>query len=100
MTTPSSYAQTVPPIQSQDFSYLEIVMELQKSMAQMSEKLNSLADASKGHDAKLDRVSHEVFAAKVVLYVVGGIVALGGSIIGFLIKEAVDYLSRPISPLH
>jgi hypothetical protein len=49
----------------------------------------------------LDRISHQVFAAKVVLYVVGGMTAIAGSVIGFLIKEAVDYLiNRPIAPPH
>lgn len=70
-------------------------------MAQMGEKLQGLSEASKEHDGKLDRISHQVFAAKVVLYVVGGIIALAGSVIGFLIKEGVDYLiSRPIALPH
>jgi hypothetical protein len=101
ITTPSKYAQAPPQVLPQDFSYLEIVMELQKSMAQMGEKLNALAEASKENDAKLDRISHQVFAAKAVLYVVGGMTAIAGSVIGFLIKEAVDYLiNRPIAPPH
>jgi hypothetical protein len=98
ITTPSQFGQAPPPVQPHDFSYLEIVMELQKSMAQMSEKLHGLSEASKAHDTKLDQISHQVFAAKVVLYVVGGIVAIAGSVIGFLIKEGVDYLIHRPAP--
>ena len=100
ITTPPQFAQAPPPVQSQDFSYLEIVMELQKSMAQVGEKLQGLSEASKDQNTKLDRISHQVFAAKVVLYVVGAIIAVAGSVIGFLIKEGVAYLSRPSGPLH
>ena len=75
-------------------------MELQKSMAQMGEKLQGVYDASKAHDVKLDAISHQVFAAKVVLYVVGGIIAIAGSVLGFLLKEGIDYVTRQPPALH
>jgi hypothetical protein len=93
-SVPPKLAATTPPY-GQDFSYLEIVMELQKSMAAMSAKLDHLADSSKSYDAKLDAHSEkmrdkveglakDIHAAKVLATVLGAIVTIVIAVIGYI----------------
>jgi len=65
-------------------------MELQKSMAQMGEKLQGLSESSKSHDSKLDKISHEVFAAKVVIYVCGAVLTIASGISVFVLNKMWD----------
>ncbi len=83
------------PASHQDFSYLEMVMELSKSMAQMTERVESLREASKSQGDKLNKVAKDVHSAKVVVWLVGGILAIIGSVLVWFMNQGMQIL-RPI----
>lgn len=87
------------PASHQDFSYLEMVMELSKSMAQMTERVEALREASKVHDAKLDKVvaevkdiGKEVHGAKVGLKVGLFLITAGLGFLAWLIRYVLPTL--------
>lgn len=84
-TPPTSY-------QSTDYSFLEIVMGMQGTLGKLTEAVESLKAQSKEHSAKLDTVTHSVHGAKVGLWVVGVIIAAGGSMCGFILKLIFDVI--------
>jgi hypothetical protein len=67
-----------------------MVTDVTRSMSALAEKVSALGEAYKTHDAKLDKISHEVFAAKAVLYVCGGLIAVIGSTGVFVLNKACD----------
>jgi hypothetical protein len=74
-TTPTRFAETTPPI-GYDHSFpLQTVLELQKSIGQMGQAIQTLTEDSKENRRKLDRLSHIIYAAGVV-----GTVLLGSAV--------------------
>jgi hypothetical protein len=72
---PTRFAETTPPIvPSGDYSYtLEIVMNMQHSVGKLTEAVDGLKGKQAEQGKKLDRISHQVYAAIVLLAVIGAI---------------------------
>jgi hypothetical protein len=73
--SPEQFPVTPPSgFQSADHSWvLQTIMELQKSMGQLTQAVTTLTQQSKEQGDKLDSISHRVYAAAVVLTVLGAI---------------------------
>ena len=48
-----------------------MLMELQRTVGELSQSVETLARQSKEHDKKLDRISHRIYAAVAVLTILG-----------------------------
>lgn len=98
-TTPEEYpvtsSQSVYP--SGDYSYtVEIVATIQHQLGKLTEAVESLKEQAKTHGRKLEEIGKDVHAAKIVIAVVGTLVAGAAAFLGFAIKLYVDYIR--ISP--
>ena len=96
-TTPEGYP-TVPPsvaYPSGDYSYtLEVVMEMQKTLGQLTQAIATLTEQGKEHGRKLEDACKDIHAAKVVVGVVCALVVAASTVLGFIAKAAIDYFSR------
>ena len=72
-------------------------MQVQKSLGELQEAVRNLKSTSDAQSAKLDRISHIVFAASVI----GGILlAVGGFLINKVWDGIGDILARLPPPHH
>lgn len=68
---PEDFPETPPP-QPTDWSWsLQMLMELQRTAGTLSQSVETLTRQSKEHDKKLNQISHRIYAAVVVLTIVG-----------------------------
>lgn len=76
--TPPDFPATTPTEIGREYSFsLQAVMELQKAVGQLSERMDSVRNQIEKQGEKLDRISHQIYAAwavLVVLLTVGGFV--------------------------
>lgn len=73
--SPDQFPVPPPPgFRADDHSWvLQTVMEIQKSMGQLTQAVTTLTEQSKDQREKLDSISHRVYAAAAVLTVLGAI---------------------------
>src|SRR2546425_492681 len=85
--TPSSYPGS-------DYSFtLQSVMEMQKSVGQLIQAVTTLTETSKKHDEKIDKISHRVYAASVVI-------AIFTAIGAFLLNKIADAVIAALKQTH
>jgi hypothetical protein len=91
--TPKRFAETTPPIYpSSDYSFvLQGIFDLKGSVAKLEQAVGTLTEQQKEQGKKLDGISHKIYAAIVVLVLVG-------TIIGFFAKFTNDWLLRLTTP--
>jgi hypothetical protein len=85
-TTPQHFPEVAPPAYAQAVgaSYLvESMMQMQQSIGEMKATMGHLKTSSDNQSKKLDRVSHIIFAAGVVL-------TIGIGIGGFVLNKVWD----------
>jgi len=75
---------------SADYSYFEIVMQLHATMGKLTEAVDGLKETQKEHSEKLDRLSHQVYAAIVVLTLLGGVLWYFASSINSLVTQLIS----------
>jgi|GEM_PF-3158633 hypothetical protein len=95
--TPTRFAETTPPpYPSSDHSFtLQTVMEMQKTLGQLTQTVTTLTEESKKCGDIIDKISHKVYAAEKVVVVVGIILGtLGSAAIYFLVE-----IWKTVSPL-
>jgi hypothetical protein len=92
-TTPRMPETLPPPMPSGDYSYtLEIVMNMQNSLGKLTEAVDGLKTRQAEQATKLDRMSHQIYAAIVVIVVFGAILT-------FFAKSINDAItSRVLGP--
>lgn len=80
-SVPTQPPQTTPQAYSPaDHSFtMQTFMEIQKNLGQINQAITTLTEESKKNNAKLDEVSHKVYAAQVTLKVVGSVLGIIGS---------------------
>ena len=70
---PEDFPETPPP-QPIDWSWsLQMLMELQRTVGELSQSVETLTKQSKEHDKKLNQISHRIYAAVAVLTIVGAV---------------------------
>jgi len=86
-------ASTNPPsYRGSDYNFtLQIAFELQKSVSQLTQAVETLTEQSKDHGMKLDRLSHISYAAGVVLAL---LLAVGGWTLKIASDVAVSYFNN------
>ena len=97
--SPEPFPVPPPPgFTADDHSWvLQTIMELGKSNGQLIQAVNTLTDQSKEQSKKLDSISHRVYAAGVVLVVIGGILYF---ILDRMWDQIVSALARiPVPPV-
>ncbi|MGA2687836.1 MAG: hypothetical protein ABSE85_07175 [Candidatus Korobacteraceae bacterium] len=91
--TPKRFAETTPPqYPGSDYNFiLQGVFDIQKSMGRLEQAVETLKDQQKEQGRKLDGISHKIYAAIVVLLLLG-------AVIGFFAKFTNDWLLRLTTP--
>lgn len=87
---PPRLPQTPPQnLPSGDYSFvLEIVMHMQETMGRLSEAVDGLKEKQTEQGKKLDRLSHQIYAAIVILLLLGGILTFfAGSINSIIVSR-------------
>jgi hypothetical protein len=99
---PQRFGETTPPGLQADYSVFTVqtVLEMQRTLGGIETAIKNLEERSKEHSGKLDQIGKEVYAAKVVVGVVGGLIVLAGAFIGWVIYELLPYfVSHPVPPI-
>lgn len=83
-TTPQSYAPA-------DHSFtLQSIMEMQKTLGELTQAVKTLTEQSKNNCTKLDDISHKIYAAQMTIKVVASVLGVIGSGALFLIWKIFD----------
>jgi hypothetical protein len=95
LTTPEAFPTTAPQFPSGDYSYtLEVVMGMQATLGKLTEAIDTLKGSIRAQGDKLDSVARDVHTAKVVMWVVVGLMGFFGTIGGIALKAFFDYYLR------
>jgi hypothetical protein len=100
-TAPQTLPETTPPVSpGHDYSHFifQQIMEVQKTLGQLTQSVTILTDESKKQGDKIDKISHQVFAAKVILSIVGGALLLFSGLIGKLWDIVIPLLQTKPHP--
>ena len=94
---PSQFPSTTPPVYpSSDYSFtLQAIMEMQKTLGQLTQSVTTLTEESKKRGDILDKISQKVYAAQVVIGI--AVVVLGG--VGSALIYLLIEIWKTISPL-
>ena len=87
---PKRFPKTTSPSQDELFSVYETVLSLNSSMARLEERVGNLSESSKAHTTKLEKVSNDVNAFKFMFIGVGGVLAIIGTAVGFILNSVKD----------
>ena len=85
-TTPGQFPEVVPPSYAETVQtgwVVESMMQVQQTLGELKAMTKHLTEESTRHGAKLDRISHIIFAA-------GAVLAVLMSIGGFLLDKLWD----------
>jgi hypothetical protein len=90
-SSPTRFPDTTPPsLPSGDYSYtLEIVMKMQFAIGKLTEAVDGLKESQKDQGQKLDRISHQVYAAIVLIVLVGAILTFFAKSINDIIVHQI-----------
>jgi hypothetical protein len=81
---PSSYYP------ASDYSFtLQAVMEMQKTVGQLTQAVQTLQEQQKSFSQKLDRISHQIYAALAILLLIGGLLTFFAKSINDVITHAI-----------
>jgi len=69
--------------------YVELVADIQNRLGRLTEAVETLKEQSKEHGTELRGIGKDLHAAKMV----GGLLVLAASAVGWVIHEVVQYLS-------
>src|ERR1039458_253719 len=69
---------------------LQTVFELQKSVGQLTQAVSTLTDQQKEFSAKLDRISHQMYAAIAILLLIGAILTFFSKGINDIIVHSIE----------
>lgn len=91
-TTPGSLPPTTPmtyPSTEHNWT-LQTVFELQKSVGQMTQAVNTLTEQQKELARKVDGISHKVYAAIAILVLIGAILTFFAKGINDIIVHRIE----------
>jgi hypothetical protein len=79
-----------PNLPSGDYSYtLEVVMNMQLAIGKLTEAVEGLKNKQANQEKKLDKISHQIFAAIVLLLVIGAILTFFAKSINDIIVHKI-----------
>jgi hypothetical protein len=95
--TPQRFAETTPKQYSGgDYSFvLQGVFKLQDSVARLEQAVKTLSDEQRELRTKVDSISHKVYAAVIVLILIGGILGYFQNFTNTLLLKLVSGQSQP-----
>jgi hypothetical protein len=91
-TKPGPLPETTPqvfPGPNYDF-ILQCVFEMQKTVGQLTQAVNTLTEQQKSLSEKLNKISHQIYAAIVVILVFGAILTFFAKGINDLILHRIE----------
>lgn len=85
---PREFASVPPPTSPMlDYSFtLQAIMEVQKSVAQLTTKTDRLISDVDAHGSKIDTIRNQISFVKGAMWVIGGLVVIGMALIGWYIR--------------
>jgi len=93
---PTQFANVPPPPAMLDRSFtLQVVMELQKLVAEIGAKTDRLITDVAGQGEKIDAVRHQISFVRGVLWVFGFLVVIMGSLITLYISGKLAITIKP-----
>ncbi len=69
---------------------LQTVFELQKTVGQLTQAVSTLTEQQRGFSAKLDRISHQMYAAIAILLLIGAILTFFSKGINDIIVHSIE----------
>lgn len=87
--TQEQLAQTKPlstPLLDHSFT-LQAVMEMQKTLGQLTQAVETLTQESKKNSDKIDKITLQIHGAKIAVYVIAGVLSLVFAFTAFLINK-------------
>jgi hypothetical protein len=91
-TVPGRLPDTTPPVfpgPNYDF-ILQCVFEIQKTVGQLTQAVNTLTDQQKTLSERLNKISHQIYAAIAVILVFGAILTFFAKGINDLILHRIE----------
>lgn len=90
-TTPPEHSTTPPSnnLSAGDLSYVETVTEIHRTLGRLEQAVETLTAESTAARNKLDRLSHVVYAATVVVTIIGIILGIIANKVGDAIVVAL-----------
>jgi hypothetical protein len=94
---PRDFPSVPPPTTPMlDHSFtLQAIMELQKSLAELSAKTDRLIKDVESHSSKIDGVRHQITFVKGALWVVGGLVVIVGAVATWYVTGKISISLKP-----
>ena len=89
---PTRYPETTPvqyPGSGYDFT-LQAVIEMQRTLGEISQSVRDMSGKIEKHEAKLDRISHVIYAAAVVI-------AIAVSVGAWILNKGADVVIHKIN---
>lgn len=91
----ASVSPPLPPLSSGEVDIItEMVMKMSESQGRLTEAVETLKKQSEKHGEKLDSIGKDMYAAKVILSLVGAGILIAAGWVGIVIKGLVDHLAR------
>lgn len=88
--TPGKLAETTPPVSTgHDYSsfIFQQMMEIQKSLGQLTQAVKTLIDDSKDQNTTIKGLSHKISVAQGAIWVLVGIISVSGVFVGFFLNK-------------
>ena len=98
---PQKFAETTPPVSpGHDYTsfIFQQIMEVQKTLGELTQAVKTLTEESKEQGRKVDKISHQVFAAKVIVSIIGGAILVFSGLIGKLWDIVIPLLQTKPHP--
>jgi hypothetical protein len=90
-TGPARYPEVQPPAYpGSEYNFtVQIVFEMQGKLGELSQAIKNLTEVSKEHDKKLDRATNVIYAAGLIIPVLGVLAMWGfNKLVDFLVAVA------------
>ena len=91
-TTPQRMAETTPqsyPLSDHSFT-LQAIMEMQKTLGELTQAVRSLTEESKKNGVALEDIGKKMYAAKIVLWIFGVIFTATSGVTAFFLNKFWD----------
>jgi hypothetical protein len=67
------------------------VGSIQHQLGKLTEAVNSLSDRSEGQGEKIEQATRDIYVARVILAIIGGLIGIAVTFAGIVFKAYLDH---------